>query len=1005
MAAAILSEREAASMNGERWQRVEELFHQAADLPPSERSPFLDHACAGDADLKDEVDSLLGHDATLETDDLEVAVERTLVQLPGGGDGVSGDLVGKRLGPYTITELIGRGGMGHVFKAVDTRLNRFVAIKALSPGHFAEDPKTKRRFAEEAMSLSALNHPNIVTIFGLMEEAGTDFIIMEYVSGKTLDRLIPPAGMPLKVVLSYAVEVADALSAAHAAGLIHRDVKPSNIIVSDSGHVKVLDFGASKRMVPRGLANLGGPSSETPQQASPPALQTEAGFIIGTAAYMSPEQAQGQTLDARSDIFSFGVLLYEMIAGTRPFQGDSQMSTLAAVLREEPKPLAEIAPFASPELTHVVTRCLRKDPARRVQGMADLKVILEEMRNESGSHQVLPQPAPLPERAAPPRLLPTFTKYWAAAFLTVVAALSWWLYSRESPPKARSVVRTTINLPGNTFVIPVVSPDGTRMLYSGVGIPPRLWLRKMDELDGHPIAGADGGDWGTFSPDGQSIAFLKGPAPHKLMKVSLTDGTPVELSSEPDLATVPSWTDDGFILVGSSRGVVRVPASGGKSELLTTANHKNGEMGHQEPVQLPRGRGVLFSVVNDPTPELPQSNTSRIAILDLKSRSYQVLPGTGSAPRYVPTGHLVYRRGSTLFAVPFDADHLSVTGPETAVLEGLASSATPYTFSQSGLLIYRSQVGSQNSRDNTTLAWIDRKGAVESLPEPPHQWSTIPLSPDGSRVVGDLLEAGASPGNERMWIYDTNRGVLAPVTSGKGDHHPIWTPDGRSIVFASNRGGKYGIFRIPADSSGQPELLLATDTIPYPWSWTPDGNTLAYYQFDGKPARILLLPTPRSTGGVGNPSRFHPGATSSELQPTISPDGKWLAYTSDHSGQFEIYVAPFPGPGGMFQISTRGGRQPRWLPNGRELFYVERDPRRLMAVSISPGPVFQAGRPEALFTIRNDAPFFSYDVAPDGKRFLVLMRPQGASASVSQSTFVVVTEWFEELLLRAPIKK
>jgi serine/threonine-protein kinase len=435
-------------------------------------------------------------------------------------------------------------------------------------------------------------------------------------------------------------------------------------------------------------------------------------------------------------------------------------------------------------------------------------------------------------------------------------------------------------------------------------------------------------------------------------------------------------------------------------EALTTIDRTKGEIGHFEPVALPGGRGVIFSIATGNSFETARDN-SRIAVLDLKSRVYQALENPGSTPSYTPTGHLVYRRGSTLFAVPFDARRLIVAGPETLILDrlatGLATGAVPYSFSQAGVLVYRSE---NESVESSALSWIDRKGARQILPEPPRPWQTVPLSPDGRKVAAALPEPSEGVLKQKIWIYDIDRGILTPLTSSGSCYSPIWAPDGRSITFGSNRDGNFGIYRVPVDSSKQPELLLATESVSYPSSWAPDGKTLVYYQFEQTKTMIYVLPI-LSDGNPGQPRPFHPDSSSSELQPAVSPDGKWLAYTSNNSGTYEIYVSPFSGQGGKFRVSTKGGRLPTWSRNGRELFYVELSPRRLMVADISSKPSFQSSNPRPMFIIRNDSKAVYYDIAPDGQRFLALTPLQ---AVANPTAFFVVTDWFEELSRLVPLK-
>ena len=959
-------------MNGpERSKRVMEIGDAAADCEIGQaRSAFIEQACSGDSDLKQQVIDYLKAGADLFNEQTAPRADGSWMLQSVLADGTLGVAPGTRLGPYEIISLIGEGGMGEVYKARDIRLDRMVALKV-------SKTKFTSRFALEARAAGSLNHSNICTLY----DVGPNFLVMEYIEGA------PVKGpLPVEQALRYAIQICSALDAAHRKGITHRDLKPDNILATKAG-VKLLDFGLAKI----------GHVDQLAQGASDEQTLTHKNEIIGTLGYMSPEQlrgkAEGREIDGRSDIFSFGLVLYEMLTGKRVFNGAVPADVIGAILERPAPSLAGLAPAS---LDRVFQRCLNKDPDDRWQTARDLKAELEWISSTP--------PALL---AAPPARRWTAYAPWllaAAAVIGLVIAALVLRNPAQWTPSPHPVIRSTITMSSNTFGAPMMSRDGTRLLYGQVGLPSRLWLRMMDQSEGHPIPGTEGGEAGTFSPDGNWIAFLKGPPPYALAKIPATGGSAIILSNQTNFITTPFWTDDGSILAGSGHGLMRVPAAGGQLETLTTTDSSKSEIGHFEPVPLPGGRGILFTVGTGSTLDSARE-TARIAVLDLKSHTYQVLQNSGSTPNYIPTGHLVYRRGTTLFALPFDAERLRVTGAEVAVLEGLASGlatgAAPYTFSPAGLLVYRS---GNDSRENTTLAWMDRKGVAQGLPEPPHPWQTVPLSPDGRKIVGELLESGEGPVKGRIWIYDTDRGMLSPLTSNERDYGPIWTPDGRSVTFSSNRGGDYGIYRMPIDSSRQPELLLATPPIPYPYCWAPDGKTLVYYLFGQSKAQIYLLPL-NVDGSAGKPYRFHPDATSSELQPAVSADGKWIAYTSDLSGRFEIYVSPFPGPGGRVQVSTQSGRLPKWSPNGRELFYVELSPRRLMSAEVITQPSFQSGNTRPLFTIRDKGDVY-YDVSPDGKRFLVLMPPQGAAAAASaQTTFMVVTNWFDELARRVSLKK
>lgn len=939
------------------------------------RNAYIDQACGGDEELKRQVLDYLNAgdnlfiEATAQSENpAENQIEkygRSRMFESVFGDGALAVAPGTRLGPYEIIAFIGEGGMGVVYKARDTRLNRIVALKVAKADFTL-------RFAKEARACASLNHSNICTLY----DVGTNYLVMEYIEG------VPIKGpLPVDQALRYGAQICSALDAAHRKGIIHRDLKPENILVTKAG-VKLLDFGLAKIEYGDELPSV----TET---------MTGEHEIVGTISYMSPEQLRGEgdgrKIDGRSDIFAFGLVLHELLTGKRVFDGPSQADVVAAILERPVPPIAGLPPA----LERLLQRCVNKDPDDRWQNARDLKAELEWIASTPPFRGVDPPSARRRMVAYAP---------WIVAAACVIGSIMIGVNSgilTHQPAKPRPVTRTIIPMPSNTFGDPVLSRDGTRLLYCEEGIPPRLWFHMMDQPEGHAVPGTEGGESGTFSPDGHWIAFLKGPPPYKLAKVPVQGGSPIILSSETDFRSVPFWADDDSILAGSTRGLVRVPAGGGRTESLTTTDRSKREIGHFAPVALPGGRGILFTVETGSSLDSARDN-ERIAVLDLKSHAYQTLQTPGSLPNYVPTGHLVYRRGPTLFALPFDARHLKVTGAEAPVLEnlatGLPTGGAPYSFSSSGLLVYLS---GNESRESATLSWMDRKGGAQVLPEAPHHWQKIPLSPDGRKVAAEIEEFGEGASKKWIWIYDMERGILTPLTSHESSYDPVWTPDGRSITFGSNHEGNYGIYQMPADASRPPELLLATESISYPYSWSRDGKTLAYHQYEETKDQIFLLPI-LSDGKAGQPRRFHPDSSAVEEQPVISPDGKWLAYTSDNSGTFEIYVSPFLGPGGKFRVSANGGRLPRWSRNGRELFYVEMNPRRLMAAEISPEPSFRCGNPRPLFIIRHDNGRTYYDVAPDGKRFLVLTPAQGTTSA--PTTFVALTDWFEELSRLVPPK-
>ena len=899
---------------------------------------------------------------------------------------------GTRLGAYDIVALIGSGGMGEVYRARDNRLNRDVAIKVL-PADVAADHDRLARFEREAQVLASLNHPNIAQIHGVDDSSGTPALVMELVDGPTLADRIAIGPIPLDEALPIAKQIAEALEAAHEQGIIHRDLKPANIKVRLDGTVKVLDFGLAKAFDP--VASGMGNATMSPTLSL---HATHAGIILGTAAYMSPEQARGKAVDRRADIWAFGCVLYEMLTGRRAFDGDDISITLASVLKTDPD--WHTLPVNTPNgLQHLLRRCLEKDPKRRLRDIGEARVQIEDLG--SGHVQDAAPIDPMSGSVSAWRRLPWIV---AAVFAVVALGATWeWLHPQPASPRA--VTKSAMTLTGtgaqvsSPYFNPAVSRDGTSLVYAEASNPPRLWLRRMDQLEGLPIPGGDAAVTAAFSPDGQWIAYiaaLKGRL--QLKKTRVTGGTSVTLCDLPAAITV-SWADDDAILLGSPQGLLRVPAAGGRPESLTTSDAKNGENGHYWPQPLPGGQAILFTVHVGPS----QYDAGRIAVLDPRTRTYRVVVASGREGVYVPTGHLVYRRGSTLFAVPFAVKQLAVTGSEVPVVEGLTLSrplATHYTVSSTGLLVL--DAGDGSTAPESTIAWMDRKGNAQPLAVPARALvgPGVSLSPDGKTVAVASLPADNQ--NRRLWLYDTDRGVLTSLTADEGTLAPVWAPDGRSVTFASERGGKHGLYRIPADSSGPPERLLDTESPAVPYSWTPDGKTLAYYQGSQGKQQIWLL-TPPGRACDAKPRRFHPDAPFEEEQPNVSPDGRWLAYVSDQSGRWEVYVSPFPGPGGRVQISTDGGRLPVWSRNGRELFYVELGPRRVMAVEILAGASFQTHRPQPLFTIRNDSASVSLSVAPDGQRFLVT-RPLERATGSPKTTFVIITDWFEELKRVVPTK-
>jgi serine/threonine-protein kinase len=921
---------------------------------------------------------------------------------------------GTRFGPYEVSAEIGVGGMGEVYRAIDTNLKRAVAIKVL-PASVAGDSDRLARFQREAEVLAALNHPNIASIYGLEKSGPAAALVMELVEGPTLADVIARGSIPLSDALPLARQIAHALETAHDQGIIHRDLKPANIKVRADGTVKVLDFGLAKAIEPASAqgASAGQALSQSPTITSP--AMTQAGVILGTAAYMSPEQAKGRPVDKRSDIWAFGVVLYEMLTGQRLFKGEDVSETLAAVLTRQPD--WTLLPAAAPPLIRrLLRRCLEKDRTRRLADMADARLDIDDAL--SGSD--VDAPAAVSTSRTRERLM------WAASLLLVgltAAATAAWTTRPVSNPQ--EPVRTILSVaptgetPGTnpleqraggarpTRTAVALSPDGKTLVFSAIwGGTQQLYARAMDQLGATPIAGTSGGYGPFFSPDGQSVGFA---ADGELRKVPLRGGPPVALCKAVALFGA-SWGDDGTIVFATQRngGLWRVSATGGTPEALTTPSPD--EYSHRLPHMLPGGRAVIFTVLKGPN----LWNDTQIVVRSFDTNEQTVLVTGGSDARYVSTGHLVYIRLGTLMAVPFDPVRLAVTGGATGVIDGVMQAANQggnymantlagqFTVSDTGALVYLT--GGTVAATERSLAWVDRHGTIQALGAPPRPYFAPDISPDGQRVAITTLDT------LQVSSYDLARGALSPVTVDGQSNHGIFTPDGKRIVVRS--GTREGnLYWKAADGSGAIEQLTTSARSQTPASWSPDGTMLAFveegdnegkavFQFD-----IWVL----SIGDRKTRALIHTAAN--EVTPEFSPDGRWLAYVSNESGRHEVYVQPYPGPGERHLISTKGGEQPAWNANGRELFYVQGGgyapggPTTLMSVRIATTPTFQAGTPEPVFenAYLGTAWGRSYDVAPDGRRFLLPLRKE-PPPPLPPAQMVFVQHWFEELKRLVPVK-
>ena len=875
---------------------------------------------------------------------------------------------GMRLGPYEILAALGVGGMGEVYRARDTRLNRTVAIKILPAGD-QDYTEPRQRFKREAETIASLKHPHICALYDLGKHEGADFLVMEYLEGETLAQRLTRGPLPLEQALRYGVETADALDRAHRQGVVHRDLKPANVMLTRDG-VKLLDFGLAKLRPSTQVTGLSEAATESPNL-------TARGAIIGTLQYMAPEQLEGQEADARTDIFAFGTMLYEMLTGGKAFNGKSQASLIAAILEHEPAPISTLRPMAPPILDHLVNRCLAKDPEERWQGAADLMRELKWVA-EPGSRTELPGPAVAGRRR---RVLGIGL---TGLFVCATAGMAIWNLRAEKPkPVIRSIIPISPAeaLPADDLRPSVaISPDGTRLVYVGrIGTSTEIYVRRLNRLEAEPIAGTEGGSGPFFSPDGEWVGFFAGG---KLKKVSLSGGAPITVASAEDVHGATWGPDDTiFYTPALASGLWRVSASGGVPQQLSTPSPDQLERTHRLPDWLPGGKAVIFTMGSA---EITSYNDARIEALTLATGERRVVIDGGFNARYVSTGHIVYARAGSLFAVAFDPSRLEVKGSPFLVLEGLATDPTrgigDFSVSREGTLVYAP--GSPRNV-NRKLVWVDREGRTEPVIDELRGFRTPRLSPDGERIAVTI-----DGGTDQLWVLDMARGTLTRQTFAWGNRFATWTPDGKRLTFGSNRhGSSINVYWQAADGSGTAERLTTSSYEQRPAAWSADGRGLAFsenHPTTGTDIWVLPMEGERKAAPLLQ-SSFN------EMQPTFSPDGRWLAYVSDESDRPDVYVQPFPGSGSKRQISTDGGTEPVWARNGRELFYWNGE--RLMAVGITTVPTFIVTKPALLFrgTYSRDRLSTNYDVAPDG-RFLMIENHEKPLTQLN-----LVLNWFEEL--------
>ncbi len=877
--------------------------------------------------------------------------------------------VGSRLGHYDVTALIGEGGMGEVWRAHDTQLGRDVALKIL-PDAFAADPDRLARFQREAQVLASLNHPGIAAIYGTEKSDDTQALVLELVEGPTLADRIAKGPIPLDEALPIAKQIAEALEAAHEAGVIHRDLKPANIKVREDGTVKVLDFGLAKAL----QQDAGGDPNESPTVT---AAATATGVILGTAAYMSPEQAKGKPVDQRTDVWAFGAVLYEMLTGRRAFVGDGASETIARVIDREPD-WSALPAGVPPLISGFLRGCLQKSPRDRIRDIGDVRLALEGRfeTHESGGSAPKAAPGLRPWQRPVPAI-------GMAVAIGAVAGLAAWGLTRPGPGR---VARFPIPLAADqrfsavARTVVAISPDATRVVYTANG---RLWLRPVGQLHATEVEGTEGAVGPFFSPDSQSIGFY---ADGSLQRVSVTGGAPVRVTGvEIEAPDGASWGTDGMILYGAG-SIMRVADSNGTPEVVIPIEEPEAAHG---PQLLPGGEWVLFTVRSGGAGSW---GGAQIVVQSLTSGERVVILG-GRDARYLSTGHLVYALDNVIFAVPFNVAARQLTGGPVPLVEGVrqagdTSGGASFSVSTDGTLVY---VPGTERAGGYSLAWISQSGETTATDAPIRDYASIRLSPDGTRVAADVGD-----GRQRdIWIWRFDRGPLTRLTTdGVSDEWPLWTPDGSRVVFWSAREGR-GMFWKNADGVGAVERLSGPDR---PWGWAPDGRLLVVrapgdiglLAIDGEPAVEMLTATEFT-----------------ERYPALSPDGRWLAYASDESGQPEIYVRPFPRvDDGRWQVSIDSGSCPAWAPDGRRLYYVI-GTNRMMVAEVETDPTFNPGTPTLAFSDAQHSlcvgQAHGFDIAADG-RFLVRTRdPLPAAGDDAFTGMIIVENWHEELKRLVPV--
>jgi eukaryotic-like serine/threonine-protein kinase len=1003
-----------------RWAQVSELFESALGRPASERNAFLRDACAGDSDLQREVESLLAeHDRPAVVD---APIGETAQELLGDNRGV---LTGRQIGAFRLGELLGVGGMGEVYRARDTKLGRDVAIKIL-PAEFAADADRLARFRREAQVLAALNHPHIAAIYGIEEADGVRALALELVEGSTLADRIAQGPLSIDEALTIARQIAEALEATHAQGIVHRDLKPANIKVRDDGTVKVLDFGLAKISEggpysrPGGGHDVAGGPAEAghyvqhgaavaPNLSASPTIttpaMTAAGIILGTAAYMSPEQAKGKPADKRSDIWAFGCVLYEMLTGTRAFGAEDVSDTLAAVLKTEPD-LTALPAEVSPLIRTLIRRCLEKDRKQRV---SDISIALFSIHEHATISAAIGAAAPAPARRSALTRFAVSALASVAIAITLVAIGAWRL---RVPIVPASVIRFPFTLPEDQRVIDyflpavAISPDGQRIVYVA---NKRLFLRSLSESVARQIPGTETQtDLGypVFSPDGESVVYWTRTGPRSLsasgvLKRIATAGGAAVTVGQIDLPLGLRWDGDSLLFGTINNGVMRISATGGNAESLVGV--KKGEV-TQGPQVLPGG-AVLFAIT---TPS--QIGTTGVAVdwdraqivAQTRTGERKLLVLGGSDARYLPTGHLVYAAGGQMLAAPFDPIRLEITGQKVPMLEGVlrtragrfSQGSTHFSVSASGSAVFIPG----SATDRLQLVLVDRTGSRQTLSLPADAYENPRVSRDGKQVAFDTDDGQDAV----VWIYDlSGANARRRLTEEGKNRYPVWSNDGQRVAFQSDREGDLAIFSQHADGTTRAERLTRPEggAAHVPMSWSPDGEHLLFTVLkDSMSAlRVLSLDDKKTVP-------FDAVTSLKSIGAAFSPDGRWVAYTASQSGRplSTVFVQPFP-PTGEKHLINQGGGMPHWSADGKELLFLSIRPNAV-AITLRPTVAVGTVRELPVDVAFNGATSDAFDVMPDGKRFVAVVAAGQNPSEPSALQVNVVVNWLEELKQRVRAK-